>query len=111
LGRIEKEIFMNQNKESFFDNNNNSDVVNRYHEMVLSGKKSFFDVHEFEQLIEYFLQKDDLANAFKITNLAIRQHPDSTILIIRKAKVIFRKPLMSSILLKNMTLQITIFFF
>lgn len=91
MGRIEKEIFMNQNKESFFDNNNNSDVVNRYHEMVLSGKKSFFDVHEFEQLIEYFLQKDDLANAFKITNLAIRQHPDSTILIIRKAQVLIDK--------------------
>ncbi len=82
---------MNQEREPLFDDREYAYVMDRYKRMLRSGKDYFFDVHEFEILIEQFLQFGDLENASKAIDIGIRQHPYSGDLVLKKAQVLIDK--------------------
>lgn len=81
---MEEEKFGNQEEEI-------AEVVQRYEEMRRKEATYFFDVAEFESIIDYYLEHNDVSFAFDAAETAARQHPGSVSLQLRKAKVLIDK--------------------
>lgn len=68
-----------------------AEIVQRYEEMRSREATYFFDVSEFETIIDYYLELNDVSYAFDAAETAARQHPGSVSLQLRKAKVLIDK--------------------
>ncbi len=68
-----------------------SGVVERYESMRKNNESAFFDVVEFEAIIDYYLENNDVTYAFEASEAAYRQHPNSVSLQLRRAKVLIDK--------------------
>lgn len=67
------------------------EIVRRYERMRNNNENYFFDVAEFETLIDYYLEINDVNYAFEVAESASQQHPASTSLQVKKAKVLIDK--------------------
>ena len=67
---------MNQNEE-FLDKDAEYSYspVNRFEEMLTQNIEYFFDVSEFEQIIEHYFNEGKLKEAKKAVVFSIGQHP------------------------------------
>lgn len=81
---MEEEKFGNQEEEI-------AEIVQRFEEMRKKDATYFFDVSEFETIIDYYLELNDVTYAFDAAEVASRQHPGSVSLRLRKAKVLIDK--------------------
>jgi tetratricopeptide (TPR) repeat protein len=90
-GTDEGKIDMGRNKEFLHDDQEYFNILNRYNQLSENGNKGFFDVHEFEMLIEHFLQEGDFVNAEIVSDLAVNQHPTSLNIQLRKAQLLIDK--------------------
>ncbi len=68
-----------------------SGIVERYESMRKNNENAFFDVVEFETIIDYYLEHNDVTYAFEAVEAAYRQHPYSVSLQLRRAKVLIDK--------------------
>lgn len=68
-----------------------SGIVERYESTTKNNESAFFDVVEFETIIDYYLEHNDVSYAFEAAEAAFRQHPNSTSLQLRRAKVMIDK--------------------
>ncbi len=66
-------------------------VVLKFERMGRNKEKYFFDVFEFESLIDYYIENNNSAKAFEAASLAIQQHPNSVSIQIRRARVLLDK--------------------
>ncbi|MCX6258196.1 MAG: tetratricopeptide repeat protein [Bacteroidia bacterium] len=73
--------------DDFFDSEEMSESVQRYEEMLKNKTRQYFDVDEFEQIIDYYLDSNKINNAIQATDLACLQHPDSSIILLKKAQL------------------------
>ena len=64
------------------------DCVERYESMRQNGTTYFFDVEEFEIIIEHYLEQSDTRRAKEVLELAQRQHPGSLDLMFSEAHVL-----------------------
>jgi tetratricopeptide (TPR) repeat protein len=62
-------------------------LVERFEQMLNQGEEYFFDVEDFEQISDYYLQYGKEKQALRALNIAIGQHPFSAELLIRRAGV------------------------
>jgi tetratricopeptide (TPR) repeat protein len=61
----------------------------RYEGMLLVGKSTYFDVEEFELIIDYYLlEKGDLKKAMQAIEFADLQHPSVTEIELRKVEIL-----------------------
>lgn len=67
------------------------EIVKRYERMRNNNENYFFDVAEFETLIDYYLETSDVSYAYEVAESACQQHPTSTSIQIKKAKVLIDK--------------------
>lgn len=68
---------MSENREQVFENEEFQVLLRKYEDMK-SGKQSiFFDVEEFEQIIDYYLDDFQYDEAREAADLGKRQHPAS----------------------------------
>ena len=74
--------------DSLYNNPEFIDVVHRYQEMIRTKKITFFDVDEYEFLIEHYLQNGEPKVANKIIELALTQHPNATTIKLRQAQLL-----------------------
>ncbi len=78
-------------------------VVKRYEDMKQAQMQYYFDVFEFERLIDFYLNEHDLLRASEVTRLAQQQHPSSTSLQLRQAQVIIEtRPIKALNVLKKL---------
>ena len=63
------------NLDNYYDEDETLDVLKRYREMLIRHSSSFFDLDEYECLIDYFVEQFNFKDAIKAVNLAIKQHP------------------------------------
>ncbi len=70
------------------DDINIQDLVNKYENMLISGKKIYFDADEFAMLTEYYMSMDDNMLANEIIEEGLKIHPGNTALTVLKAKVL-----------------------
>ena len=66
-------------------------VVQRFEKMKKNNENYFFDVIEFETIIDFYLESNNQTRAFEAAALATRQHPNSVSIQLRKAKVLLDK--------------------
>ena len=68
-----------------------SGIVERYESLRKNNENAFFDVVEFETIIDYYLEHNDVTYAYEAAQAAYRQHPNSVSLQLRRAKVLIDK--------------------
>lgn len=61
------------------------DAVERFERMISTDKEVFFDVHQVESIFDYYLEKSLLKQAERILRIGLKQHPQATTLLIKKA--------------------------
>ncbi len=63
-------------------------VVKRYKKMLSDEQMGFFDVSDFEHIVDHYIDKNQMTNALQACEIAISQHPYSLIVKIKKAQVL-----------------------
>ena len=66
-------------------------TVQKFERMKKNNERCFFDVIEFETIIDYYIESNNSAKAFEAAALASEQHPHSVSIQLRKAKVLLDK--------------------
>lgn len=79
---------MKEEFEDIFQNEEYEELLNRWEDMLKNKKKYFFDVFEFENIIDYYIDSEKSNNALKAITLASEQHPTSIIIQLKKAQVL-----------------------
>jgi len=63
-----------------------NDLVSKFDDMIRQNKMYFFDVEEFEEIIDFYLERNIPKKARTAIDYAMRQHPSSTTFLLRKAQ-------------------------
>ena len=66
-------------------------AVQKFERMKKNNERFFFDVIEFESIIDYYIESNNSGKAFEAAALATEQHPNSTSIQLRKARVLLDK--------------------
>ena len=66
-------------------------AVQKFEKMRKNNESYFFDVIEFETIIDYYIESNNAAKAFEAATMASEQHPNSVSLQLRKARVLLDK--------------------
>lgn len=82
---------MSEDRDQLYDEHEQMEIVRRYEEMVKKNTRYYFDVHEFVNIIDYYLETNKFQEALDANALAIDQHPEDTSLQLKKAQVLLDK--------------------
>jgi len=63
-------------------------ILKRYKKMLSDEQMGFFDVSDFEHIVDHYIDKSQLNNALQACEIAISQHPYSLMVKIKKAQVL-----------------------
>jgi tetratricopeptide (TPR) repeat protein len=66
-------------------------TVQKFERMRTNNENYFFDVIEFESIIDYYIEINNPVKAFEAATLATKQHPNSVSIQLRKARVLLDK--------------------
>jgi len=66
-------------------------AVQKFERMRKNNENFFFDVIEFETIIDYYIESNNSLKAFEAATLASQQHPNSVSIQLRKARVLLDK--------------------
>ncbi|MCX6320738.1 MAG: tetratricopeptide repeat protein [Bacteroidia bacterium] len=66
-------------------------AVQKFERMKKNNENYFFDVIEFETIIDYYIESNNALKAFEAATLATEQHPNSVSIQLRKARVLLDK--------------------
>src|SRR5512136_1355366 len=66
-------------------------VVQKFENMKKNNENYFFDVIEFETIIDYYIESNNSSKAFEAAAFASAQHPYSVSIQLRKARVLLDK--------------------
>jgi tetratricopeptide (TPR) repeat protein len=66
-------------------------AVQKFERMRDNNENYFFDVIEFESIIDYYIESNNSSRAYEAATLASRQHPNSVSIQLRKARVLLDK--------------------
>ena len=69
------------------------ELLQQYNRMKQGNGYAFIEEDAFEQLIDYFDEKDDISSALEASEYGIQQYPYSSILLIKKADLLIAKRL------------------
>lgn len=64
------------------------EAVRKFEDMKSKNMSCFFDVIEFESIIDYYIESDNFTRAYEAASLASQQHPNSIPIQLRKARVL-----------------------
>src|SRR5476649_305163 len=62
--------------------------VERYEEMIRNHDQYFFDAQAFENIIDYYIEKNDPAKALQVSEYARNQHPFAAVFLIKQAQLL-----------------------
>ena len=79
---------MNYSKDSFWYDDEVLNSVNRYEEMLKNRTRCFFDVHEFEDIIDYYLDSKNFTKATIAASHANSIYPSATSIKLRMAEIL-----------------------
>jgi tetratricopeptide (TPR) repeat protein len=66
-------------------------AVQKFERMKKNNENYFFDVIEFETIIDYYIESNNSSNAYEAATIATEQHPNSVSIQLRKARVLLDK--------------------
>lgn len=82
---------MSEEKDRQYSDGETDEIVRRYEEMLRSNTRYYFDVDEFEELIDYYIESNRNSNAFDVVQYASVQHPNASGILARKAQLLIDK--------------------
>ena len=77
---------MDEDFDPYNDGSDDLELSNKFEQMLEMNEHYFFDVEEFEDLIDYYLEKNEMEKANKAIDFALYQHPNSSALKIKQAQ-------------------------
>lgn len=77
--------------EFSFEGGDLQKLLNRFEDMLKKNTRYFFDVIEFEGLIDYYLDMNKFQKAIKACDIALSQHPGSSSIRLKKAQIYIEK--------------------
>lgn len=83
-----RERFMRDENDFMYGDDETLEAVRRFEDSLDSRKGLFFDIIEFENIIDYYMNSDNLNKASKAVDIASRFHPNSIEIQIRKAELL-----------------------
>ena len=81
--RDEDNIWNNDNDD---DEDITAEAVERFEAMLEQKRPTYFDAEEFELIIDYYINQNDLKHSRKAVDLALEQHPEDTCIRIKNAR-------------------------
>ena len=94
---IKNLLFLNKEMEEN-EREENSELLMKFEQMLITNNHLFFDVDEYEDLIEHFLSEGDYEKAQKAVSFARNQFPYSVEILIKKSHLsLFTNQVESSI--------------
>jgi len=75
----------------YFEEKNRKEIVSRYENLLRKRKPFFFDVDDFESIIEFYIEQNKFSNAFEATNIASNLFPSSPEIKLKKAQLLLDK--------------------
>ncbi len=60
-------------------------AIERFEKMISTEKIEYFDVHQIENIYDFYFEKSLIEQAQQILNIGLSQHPDSPSLLIKRA--------------------------
>src|SRR5690606_29760966 len=78
---------MEESNSRYNDEDSHFYSVQRFEEMLSKNESFYLDVDEFEELVDYYLDKNDPKLALKVLEFALEQHPMTSSLMVNKAQV------------------------
>lgn len=82
---------MNKEGRNYFSEENISEALSRFKRSLVSGRKSYFDVSEFEGIVEYLLDEGDINASEIAARQGIQIHPGAVPLQLKYAQVLLSK--------------------
>jgi tetratricopeptide (TPR) repeat protein len=79
---------MEEDKYGFSHEEEIKEVIQRFEKMKRNNENYFFDVVEFETIIDFYLESNNSVRAFEAATVATSQHPNSVSIQLRKARVL-----------------------
>lgn len=64
------------------------EAVERFERMISTDKEVYFDVHQVENIFEFYLDKNLINQAERILAIGLKQHPHATSLKVKKAGIL-----------------------
>ena len=72
---------------NYFNNREFGALLSRFEQMLKNDSNYYFDVEEFEQIVEYYMDLNQNGKALKAIKYAFKLHPDALHLMIKKAQI------------------------
>ena len=82
---------MTEDKDYFQENAEFRSILARYERMVRQNEASYFDVYQFEKIVDHYLDGNYFDQATKAVDFGIRQHPSATSLELKRAQIFAEK--------------------
>ncbi len=82
---------MNEEKDNFFSENGAEELVNRFENVLNNIRGYYFDIVEFEEIIDHYLSLGNVDLASRAVEYALKQHPSSTVVQLKNALVHIEK--------------------
>ncbi|GAF02683.1 tetratricopeptide repeat protein [Saccharicrinis fermentans] len=67
------------------------EAVEKFEEMIHHNKESYFDVFQIESIFDYYNEENMLDKAESAIKLGLRQHPDSTSLLLKHSTLLIEQ--------------------
>lgn len=65
----------------------NEELIKRFEEMVKNNETTFFDVDQFESIIDYYLDRQEINMLNTAIGYALAQHPGNSVMELKHAKL------------------------
>lgn len=78
---------MSIEEENYFEDHELADVVKRFEKMLMHNERRYFDVIEYEDIVEYYLDLRKFDQALGAIKIGLIQHPNSQTLKQKQAQV------------------------
>lgn len=82
---------MREENENYIGEDNTTEIVKRYEEKLSQSKSIFFDVFEFENIIDFYLSDDNHSRTKQAIDIAERIYPNSPEIQIKSPEYYFVK--------------------
>lgn len=76
------------NEENYLFEKSENELLSRFETMLSKEDVYYFDIYEFIEIIEIYLDTDNLNRAKTAVELGLKQHPQSSELLVKKAHLL-----------------------
>jgi Tetratricopeptide repeat. len=79
---------MEEERDWFLENDSVFDAIRRFEDMMEKKARYFFDVYEFEEIINFYIETNNFSKAVAAAEYGYRMYPESTIIQLKIAHLL-----------------------